>query len=60
MSLPCGRSLGFSGSQTLSAILGNRPVNNGSAIDAFPCVEDEKEIREPLQHHHAFTLWTVH
>ncbi len=36
--------LGFSGRQTLSAIAGNRAVNNGSAIDAFPCVEDEKEV----------------
>jgi hypothetical protein len=43
-----GNSLGFSGQPTLSAIVGNRAVDNSAAIDAFPCVEDEKEIREPL------------
>jgi hypothetical protein len=36
--------LGFSDGQTVSAIIGNRAINNGAAIDAFPCVEDEKEI----------------
>jgi len=36
--------LRFSSRQTLSAVIGNRAVNNGSTIDAFPCVEDEKEI----------------
>ncbi len=55
-----GHGLGFSGSQTLSPIVGNRAVDNGPAIDAFPCVEDEKEIREPFQHHHPLALWAVH
>jgi hypothetical protein len=36
--------LRFSGSQTLSAITGNGPVNNGAAIEAFPCIKHEKEI----------------
>jgi len=36
--------LGFLDSQTVSSIIGNRAINNGAAIDAFPCVEDEKEI----------------
>jgi len=55
-----GDGLGLSGRQTLSAIIGNGAVDHGAAIHAFPCIEDEKEIREPLQHHHPFTLWTFH
>lgn len=43
-----GKSLGISCRRTLSAIIGNRAVNNGTAIEAFPCIEDEEEIREPL------------
>ncbi len=55
-----GHGLGLSGRQTLSAIVGNGAVDNGAAIEAFPGIEHEKEIREPLQHHHAFALRTVH
>ena len=58
--LACGSSLGFSDSQTLSAIIGNGAVNHGAAIHAFPCIEHQKEVREPLQHHHPFTLRTFH
>lgn len=47
-SLPCSPSLGALGSQTLSAIIGNRAVNDGAAIDAFPSIKHEKEIRKPL------------
>lgn len=43
-----GHGLGLSGSQTLSAIVGNGAVDNGAAIEAFPSIEHEKEIREPL------------
>jgi hypothetical protein len=39
-----GNGLGFSKSQTLSAIIGNGAVDNGAAIDAFPCVEHEEEV----------------
>jgi len=39
-----GSRLRFSSRQTLSTVVGNRAVDNGSTIDAFPCVEDEKEI----------------
>lgn len=42
--LACGNGLGFSGSQTLSAIIGNGAVDNGAAIDAFPCVEHQEEV----------------
>jgi hypothetical protein len=58
--LAYGHGLGSSGSQALSAIVGNRAVYNGAAIEAFPGIEHEKEIREPLQHHHSLTLRTIH
>ena len=47
-SLARGNGLGFTGSQTLSAIIRDGAVDNGAAIDAFPCIKHEKEIREPL------------
>ncbi|MBK9306537.1 MAG: hypothetical protein IPM58_05475 [Nitrospira sp.] len=59
-SLPHSSGLGASGSQTLSAIIRNGAVDNGATIDAFPSIKYEKEIRKPLQHHHAFTLRTIH
>lgn len=34
----------FSGCETLSAIVGNRTINNGAAINALPCIEDQKKI----------------
>ena len=55
-----GSGLRFSGSQTPSAIIGNGAVDNGAAVDTFPCIKHEKEIRESLQHHHACALRTSH
>jgi len=48
ISLACGDGLGFLGRQTPSTILGYGAVDNGAAVHAFPRVEREKEIREPL------------
>jgi hypothetical protein len=55
-----GDDLGLSSSQTFSSIVGNGAVDHGAAVDAFPCIEDQKEIREPLQHQHPFALRTFH
>ena len=52
--------LRLAGRQTLSAIIGNGAVNNGTAVDAFPCIKHEKEVREPLQHHHSLAFRTFH
>ncbi len=60
MTLARGNGLGFLDRQALSAILGNGAVDNGAAVETFPGIEDEKEIREPLQHHRPLTLWTFH
>lgn len=40
--------LGLAGCQALSAIAGNSAVDDRPAVDAFPGIEHEKEIREPL------------
>jgi len=58
--LPSGDGLGLSCHETFSAIVGDGAINNSAAIDALPCVENEKKIREPLQHHQAFALRTFH
>ena len=34
----------FSSCEALSAIVGNRTINNGAAINALPCIEDQKKI----------------
>lgn len=52
--------VGLSRCKALSAIIGYRAVNNGPTIDTLPCVENEKKIRKPFQHHHPFTLRTFH
>jgi hypothetical protein len=43
-SLASGDRVRFSSREAFSAIVGNRAVDNGSAINAFPCIEDEKKI----------------
>ena len=52
--------LSVASGEALSTIGRNGSVDDGSAVDAFPGVENEKEIREPFQHHHAFALRTFH
>jgi hypothetical protein len=60
MELARADGLRLAGCQTLSAIIGNGAVNNGAAVDAFPCIKHEKEVREPLQHHHSLAFRTFH
>ena len=36
------------GSQAVFAIVGYRPINDRSAIDALPSIKHQKEIREAL------------
>jgi len=55
-----GDGLRLSSSETLSPVVRDGAVDHGAAIEAFPCIEHQKEIREPLQHHHPFTLRTFH
>ena len=34
----------FTSCEALSAIVGNRTINDGAAINTFPCIEDQKKI----------------
>jgi len=52
--------LGLAGGQALAPVVGDRAINDGAAVDAFPSVEDQKEIGEPLEHHEPFALRTFH
>ncbi len=46
--LPSRDGLRSAGSQTFSTVIGDGAVNNGSTINAFPCIEHEKKIGEPF------------
>jgi hypothetical protein len=46
--------------KALSPILGDRPINDGTAIEALPRIENQKEVREPFQLHKPFALRTLH
>jgi hypothetical protein len=46
--------------QALAAIVGNGAINDRAAVNALPCVEDQKEVGEPLEHHEPFALRTFH
>lgn len=46
--LPSRDGLRGAGSQTFSTVIGDGAVNNGSTINAFPCIEHEKKIGEPF------------
>ena len=52
--------LGLEPGQTLAFVGCDGAVYDGSAIDALPGIEDEKEVGKPLQHHQAFAFWTIH
>ena len=46
--------------EALPSVIGDRAIDDRAAIDAFPCIEDQKEIGEPLEHHEPFALRTFH
>jgi hypothetical protein len=46
--LPSRDGLRIARSQTLSTVIRDGAINNGPTIDAFPCIEHEKKIREPF------------
>ena len=58
--LPSRDGLRFAGRETLSSVIGDGAINNGTAVNTFPCIEHEKKIREPFQHHHTLALRTFH
>jgi hypothetical protein len=38
------RRLGIPGGQAFAPVVGNRTIDDGAAVDAFPRVEDQKEV----------------
>ena len=47
-------------SQTPSLVGSNRSVDDRSAVNAFPGIENEEEVGKPLHHHQAFAFRTIH
>jgi hypothetical protein len=50
---------GFGG-EAVSPIIGDCLIDNGSAVDTFPGIKNQKEVREPFHHHQPFALRTIH
>lgn len=48
------------GCQADFPIIGDRSIDDCSAIETFPGVEDQKEIREAFQHHQSLALRAIH
>jgi hypothetical protein len=48
------------GRKAVSPIFGDRPIDDGSAVDAFPGIEGQKKVRESFQHHQSFALRAIH
>lgn len=58
--LACGDGLRVARGETLSSVIGNRPIDDGTTVDTLPGVENEEEVGEPFQHHEAFALRAFH
>src|SRR5437773_2680905 len=52
--------LGVKRREALPPVHRNRSIDDRATVNAFPGIEDEEEVREPLQHHQAFALCTFH
>ena len=50
---------GFGG-EAVSSIVGDCPIDDRSAVDTFPRIEDQEKVREPFQHHQSFALRAIH
>jgi hypothetical protein len=48
------------GGEAISPIFGDCPIDDGSAVDAFPGIEGQEKIRESFQHHQSFALRAIH
>ena len=48
------------GGEAVSPIIGDRSIDDRSAIDTFPGIEGQEEVRESFQHHQPFALRTIH
>ena len=48
------------GGKAVFPIIADRLIDDRSAIDTFPGIEHQEEVREVFQHHQAFALWAIH
>ena len=48
------------GREAISPIFGDCPIDDCSAVDAFPGIEGQKKVRESFQHHQSFALRAIH
>ena len=48
------------GCKAVFPIIADRLIDDRSAIDTFPGIEHQKEVREAFQHHQSFALWAIH
>jgi hypothetical protein len=50
---------GFGG-KAVSPVIGDCLIDDCSAVDTFPGIKDQEEVREPFHHHQSFALRTIH
>ena len=48
------------GSEAVSPVIGDRPIDDRSAVDTFPGIKGQKKVRESFQHHQSFALRATH
>jgi hypothetical protein len=48
------------GGEAVSPIIGDRPIDDGSAVDTFPCIEGQEKVRESFQLHQSFAFRAIH
>ena len=46
--------------EAVSPIVGDRSIDDRSAVNTFPRIEGQEEIREAFQHHQSFALRAFH
>ena len=48
------------GGKAVFPIIADRLIDDRSAIDTFPGIEHQEEVRETFQHHQSLALWAIH
>ena len=46
--------------EAVSPIVGDRSIDDRSAVNTFPRIEGQEKIREAFQHHQSFALRAFH
>ena len=46
--------------EAVSPIVGDRSIDDRSAVNTFPRIESQEKIREAFQHHQSFALGAFH